>query len=112
MNNRYKMNALIPGMIGSIFFLSLIGCKKEVTTALPEDKKDVGLNFYTASEVMQTAYNHSAVAVYVDKYQNLPEPLAIGVDYEFPTFNLGLLPGHEYPRPAQNSNNINYTRYV
>jgi hypothetical protein len=49
--------------------ISLAGCKKEITPALPGDVSGMGLNFYPASDVIAAYANlRQLTAIYVDQY--------------------------------------------
>lgn len=90
-------------------------CKK--TQAIPAaNSQDIGLNFYSASDVMKSAYSAKggAVAVFVDQYQELTMPLnyAEASFSHFPVLSYfeGLSP--EYPVNFNMGSIPNFAHYV
>lgn len=105
---RNKMNKTLYGMY---IMLSLIACKKQVNEVLPGNEQDVAMNFFSVSDVMETAYgpSRSAVALYVDQFQEQSKPVSSETANPFPYFSFGSAFGHIYP---QSYEGMNYARYA
>lgn len=83
-------------------------CRKDITSALPGGKQDIALNYYSASDVLLSAYgtaNPAAVtAIYVDSIPKHPAAIS-GASFFYTNFT-----SVEYPS-APNSGIMNFVHY-
>jgi hypothetical protein len=92
----------------SLFVLN--ACKKEVSSALPDNKESIALNFYAASDVLKTV-GKGIVPVFIDKYE--PTRIIGAFNAPYPYFDYNPQGQRlDYPSLYGSNTDIYYSRFV
>lgn len=107
MKNKQKFNCLGFTCI-LLAILPFTSCKKEVAGI----NSDVGLNFYSASDVMSAigSQARSTTAIYVDRVYQQSGPIINNTSLPFPYFTYGYSGVPEYPSLIRQGL-VNYARF-
>lgn len=113
MKRTYHLKTILTATVLIILGCGLWSCKKNIDAALPEDKAAAGINFYSASAVMDAAYGpeNQTTAVYLDQVTAQQVPLIGSTASKYPYLSFGYLDPVQYPQGTAGNTNINYVHY-
>lgn len=74
-------------LVALCLLLILSACKKEITSALPDNQESIALNFYAASDVLKTI-GTGIVPVFIDKYEPRRVIGSFNAPYPFFDYNV------------------------
>lgn len=105
-NKRVK-NLMQLGALSLLLVLS--ACKKEVTSALPDNQESIALNFYAASDVLKTI-GKGIVPVFIDKYE--PERIISSFNAPYPFFDYNIQGQRlDYPAIYGSNSGLYFVRF-